>query len=111
MQRRKHSIPQGAQDEGDQTFTVTLDSPTQAQLGDASGVATIVNDDITPVVTLLTAASGVVAPVTQDTIAIECAFTDGNDPSKTTLAKVWQPRLGKGMATLTRKRYGNLGSI
>ncbi|MBT6435376.1 MAG: hypothetical protein HOK28_19930 [Deltaproteobacteria bacterium] len=71
-------------DEGDQTFTVTLDSPTQAQLGDASGVATIVNDDIAPVVTLLTAASGVVAPVTQDTIAIECAFTDGNDPSKTT---------------------------
>lgn len=71
-------------DEGDQSFSVSLDSPTQAQLGDSIGVATITNDDITPVVTSLTVAAGVVAPVSEETIAIECAFTDGNDPSKTT---------------------------
>src|SRR5437773_10340082 len=47
--------------EPDETFVVTLSSPTNAGLGTAQGSGTIVNDDVPPAPTL-TASPGAVAP-------------------------------------------------
>jgi len=89
--------------EANETFTLTLSSPTGATLSTASATGTITNDDSNsaPVITKLTGPLGATVPVTKDTISTAGLMGDFTVTDSDTSLLTFTVSGGAGLVRLT----------
>ncbi len=100
-------------DEDDETFTVTLSSPTNATLGDDTGEATIIDDDAAPALSIedVTVTEGGVARFTVELDAVsgkDVSFSWGTSDGTATASSDYTPQASQSVTIAAGQQNATL---